>query len=174
MPYTVYEGSIVAAKHLLTALNSIITKAEAHANAASFPSRKLAEDMLPLSFQVWSVCKLAESQAKRLNQQEAVTQEYQGELQTYAEMHARIAEALQALEAVDRDQAIQNAEKPSKIDFGRAVGEKEISATSFCAGVGIPNMFFHVTIAYAILRNGGVELGKLDYLAPFFMANIGM
>lgn len=89
-------------------------------------------------------------------------------------MHTCIAEGLKILQPVDRDQAIQHADETSKIDFGRAVGEKDLSATSFCAGVGIPNMYFHVAIAYAILRNAGVELGKFDYPAPFFMANVGM
>lgn len=60
------------------------------------------------------------------------------------------------------------------IDFGCKVGKKEISATSFYTGVGIPNNYFHVTIACAILRNAGVELGKFDYLAPFFLTHIDM
>lgn len=175
MSYTIYDASIVAAKHLLTALQGIITKAEAHPEAASFPDRRLAPDMLPLSFQIWSVCAVAEAQALTLQQKEAARKEYEEDpLPTYATMRARIEQVLAFLDTVDRDAAVEAATKTTIIDFKRAVGKKELTGAAFCAGAGIPNMYFHAIIAFAILRNAGVELGKLDYLGPFFMANIGM
>ncbi|EJP69366.1 hypothetical protein CRV24_002782 [Beauveria bassiana] len=175
MSYTIYDASIVAAKHLLTSLQGILTKAEAHPDAASHPDRRLAPEMLPLSFQIWSVCTVAEAQALTLQQKEAVTKQYEeSPLPTYAAMRARIEQVLALLETVDRDAAVEAGEKMTSIDFKREVGRKELSGTAFCAGTGIPNMYFHTAIAYAILRNAGVELGKLDYLGPFVMANIGM
>lgn len=174
MSYTIYEASIEAATHVLTALDGILSKAEKHPDAASFPSRKLADDMLPLSFQIWTVCKLAEAQARNLQQIQAVSEEYNNELSTFPEMHSRIKEALDMLKTVDKDQVLKTADTKGPIDFGRNIGKKEISPTAFCAGVGIPNMYFHISMAYAILRNAGVELGKLDYLAPFFISHVGM
>lgn len=175
MSYTIYDASIVGAKHLLTALQGILTKAEAHPDAASFPERRLAPDMLPLAFQIWSVCTLAESQALTLQQKEAVRKEYdESPLPTFTAMRARIEQVLALLATVDRDAAAEAGGKTTSIDFKRSVGKKELTGAAFCAGAGIPNMYFHTTIAYAILRNAGVELGKIDYLGPFFMANIGM
>lgn len=173
MSYTIYESAIVASKHLLASLEMILTKAEAHIDAASFPSKRLAEDMFPFSFQIWSVCRLAEVQVLKLQEKEVVIQEYNGELATYPEMHARIKEVISLLDTVDKDEALKHTEEITTIDFGRRVGERKISATSFCVGACIPNIYFHTTIAYAILRNAGVELSKFDYLGPFFMANIG-
>ncbi|OAA56044.1 hypothetical protein ISF_07642 [Cordyceps fumosorosea ARSEF 2679] len=175
MSYSIYDASIVAAKHLLTALQGILAKAEAHPDAASFPDRRLAPDMLPFSFQVWSVCALAEAQALTLQQKEAVRKEYEdAPLPTYAAMRTRIEQVLALLEAVDRDAAVEAGGKTTTIDFKRSVGKKELTGAAFCAGAAIPNMYFHTTIAYAILRNAGVELGKFDYVGPFFMGNIGM
>ncbi|TQV98994.1 hypothetical protein V2A60_007312 [Cordyceps javanica] len=175
MSYTIYDASVVAAKHLLTALRGILAKAEAHPDAASFPDRRLAPDMLPLSFQIWSVCALAEAQALTLQQKEAVRKEYEETpLPTYAAMYARIEEVLALLGTVDCDAAVEAGAKTTSIDFKRTVGRKELTGAAFCAGAGIPNMYFHTAIAYAILRNAGLELGKVDYLGPFFMGNIGM
>ncbi|OAA82047.1 hypothetical protein LEL_01592 [Akanthomyces lecanii RCEF 1005] len=174
MPYTVYDASVIASKHILTALQGILTKAEAHPDGASFPERRLAPDMLPFSFQIWSVCAVAEAQALTLQQKEAVRREYEeAPLPTYASMRARIEQVLALLETVDRDAAVAAGDKTTTIDFKRSIGKKELTGAAFCAGAGIPNMYFHATIAYAILRNAGVELGKFDYLGPFFGGNIG-
>ncbi|KAM3513601.1 hypothetical protein MY11210_002707 [Beauveria gryllotalpidicola] len=175
MSYTIYDASIMAAKHLLTSLQGILAKAEAHPDAASHPDRRLAPEMLPLSFQIWFVCTVAEAQALTLQKKEAVTKEYEeSPLPTYAAMHARIEQVLALLETVDRDAAVEAGEKTMSIDFKGGSGRKELSGAAFCAGTKIPNMYFHTAIAYAILRNAGVELGKLDYLGPFVMGYIGM
>ncbi|OAR02351.1 hypothetical protein LLEC1_03369 [Akanthomyces lecanii] len=175
MPYSIYDASVVASKHLLTALQGILAKAEAHPEGASFPERRLAPDMLPFSFQIWSVCTVAEAQALTLQRKEAVRREYEeSPLPTYAEMRARIEQVLALLETVDRDAAVEAGEHTTTIDFKGAIGKKELTGAAFCAGAGIPTMYFHTTIAYAILRNAGVELGKFDYVGPFFGGNIGM
>lgn len=175
MPYTIYDATVVASQHLLTVLQGLITKAENHPDAASFPSKKLADDMLPFSYQIFAVCALAESEALILKgEKPSGTGEYSGELSTYEEMHARIKEVLAVLQTVDKDEALQVADKVTSVGFARGLGEKDVTAITYSAGVAMPNIFFHTTIAYAILRSGGVQLGKFDYLGPFFMSHIGM
>lgn len=175
MSYTIYDASIVAAQHLLTSLQGILSKAEAHPDGASFPDRRLAPDMLPFSFQVWSVCALAESQALLLQGKTPARKQYdESPLPTYAAMRARVDEVQALLKTMEKEATLAQAVETKSLDFGRGKGEQKMTGAAFCAGVGIPNMYFHTTMAYAILRNAGVELGKLDYLGPFFMANIGL
>ncbi|KAJ6780108.1 hypothetical protein PWT90_01037 [Aphanocladium album] len=175
MSFTIYEASVVAAKHLLKSLQGILTKAEAHPDAASFLERRLAPDMLPFSFQIWSVCALAESQALLLQGEVPPRKKYdEGPLPTYDAMRARMDQVMATLEDVDRETTIKKAAETMGLDFGRGSGTQYMTGDAFCAGIGIPNMYFHTAMAYAILRNAGVELGKLDYLGPFFAANIGM
>ncbi|KAJ3478828.1 hypothetical protein NLG97_g8472 [Lecanicillium saksenae] len=173
MSFTIYEASIVQAKYLLTSLRGILAKAEAHPDAATFPDRRLAPDMLPFSFQISSVCALTQAQALKLLGKQIAKEQYDDRpLPTYAAMHSRIDEVWAMLEGIDRDAAVESATKTARIDFGKEVGEKDLSAIAFCAGVGIPNMYFHTAMAYAILRNAGVDLGKFDYLGPFWGAYI--
>lgn len=172
MPYSIYDGAIVSSQHLLTSLSAIIKKAEEHADAASFPSARLYPDMLPFSYQVHAVCKIAEVQVIKMRKGELpkAGQGYNDELPTYAEMHARIKEVQALLETVTREEAEASVEEKQEIDFGPKIGKKDMTTAAFCHATGIPNLYFHVSIAYAILRARGVELGKLDYLMPFFMS----
>lgn len=176
MPYTIYDATIVASKQALTSLEGILTKAEQHADAASFPSKKLAEDMLPLSFQVQSVCKIAEVQAMRFKDMKlpAAGEGYDGGMTTYPEMHEKIKEVLALIESVDRESAEKLADERRPVEFKPEMGTKDLTAIEFSAGATLPNMYFHLVMTYAILRNAGVELGKFDYLRPFWMANIPM
>lgn len=175
MPYTIYDASIVGAQRLLTALQGILAKAEAHPDAESFLTRRLAPDMYPFPYQIWAVCTLAASQAVALKGDEMPPQgEYEDSpLETYAAMRARVTEVLALVGTVDKDAAVANADKRFSVQFRAGIGKKELSRGGFCSGAGMPNMYFHTAIAYAILRNGGVELGKVDYLAPFF-ADMGI
>ncbi|CEJ93875.1 hypothetical protein VHEMI09438 [[Torrubiella] hemipterigena] len=176
MPYTLYDATILASKQMLTALDAILTKAEQHPDAASFPSKKLAEDMLPLSFQVQSVCKIAEVQAMRFKDMKLPqgSGTYDGGLTTYPEMHAKIKETLAFVESVDRESAEKLIDEVRPVEFKPEMGTKDLTAAQFSTGATLPNLYFHLVMTYAILRNAGVELGKFDYLGPFWMANIPM
>lgn len=174
MPYSIYDGVIVPSQLLLTSLSAILKKAEEHPDGASFPSTRLAPDMLPFSYQIFAVCQISEVQVLKIRKQELpkAGQGYKDELKTYPEMHARIKLVKELLDGVTREEAEASTDEKQDVDFGK-MGIKTPTTAEFCMGTGVPNVYFHVCMAYAILRGKGVELGKLDYLAPFFMGYLG-
>ncbi|KAJ6785461.1 hypothetical protein PWT90_01171 [Aphanocladium album] len=173
MPFTIYDASITGAINLITALQGILTKAENHPDADTFPTHRLAPDMYPFAQQIWAVCTLAEAMATALQGRGGARVEFEDDpLATYAEMRARTERTLALLQSVDEAQAVECGDKESVWEFSSGLGKKSVTGVYFCAGAGLPNMYFHAVTAYAILRNAGVEVGKADYLMPFFKANI--
>lgn len=88
------------------------------------------------------------------------------DLATFEDMYARIKSTTKDLESLD----------PSFIDKRGDIIEptvltpeltKEMSAADFAMGASMPNVYFHLNMAYAILRMEGVELGKWDYISGF-------
>ncbi|PHH91415.1 hypothetical protein CDD83_558 [Cordyceps sp. RAO-2017] len=164
MSYTLYDATVVLARDSLNSLTAILKKGEAAPNAASLPGARIHDDMKPLTFQVHVACDLSNKVYARMTGQEPPKTE--DELKTFADMHARIAQTLQLLAKADRE-AI-NKRVGEKVPVGLGPGkEAQISSLGYTNGYALPNIFFHVTTAYNILRKEGVPLGKMDYLKPF-------
>ena len=81
---------------------------------------------------------------------------------------ARVKEAIEFLEALDRDEFEQLVGKPMRFELGET--KMPFTADNFLLSFSQPNFYFHVTTAYAILRNMGVGVGKRDYLAGLRIA----
>ena len=165
MSFTLYDATIVAATSALTTLDNILTKAETHANAASFLTARLCEDMYPLTAQIHRATRFAELAVAQLSGRPA--KQYEEDLASYADMHARIAEVLAALAKADKDTVNRIGEEVATVDVP-SMGVAEMKPKAFAMGGCIPNINFHVTTAYAILRKEGVALGKTDYITPFW------
>ncbi|KAH6896707.1 hypothetical protein B0T10DRAFT_474941 [Thelonectria olida] len=164
MSYSIYDGSIVLAQDALSALSSIITKAEAHASAADLPAARLYEDMLPLSFQVYMVTDAAQKLAARGT--DVAPLDLGRELNDFAAMKDRIAQVQDILAKVDR--AAFEARAEAEVTIGLGVNkEAKMQLKQYVHGYVVPNIFFHTTTAYGILRKEGVPLGKMDYLSAF-------
>ncbi|KAM0428854.1 hypothetical protein ACHAPT_006654 [Fusarium lateritium] len=165
MSYTLYDSAIVLAKDALNSLSSILKKAEAHPNAATFPQARLAEDMLPLSFQVHSVTDTAQKIASRTTGVEPLSLS-RDELTTFEAFHARIAQVLEVVEKADKE--VVNQREGEVVTLGLGPGKSaQLQSRDYVNGYGLPNVFFHLTTAYAILRKEGVPLGKQDYQTAF-------
>lgn len=146
-------------------LDAILIKAERHAEARGFDvnnflAARLAPDMLPLVSQVRIACDNAKSAAANLAKHEVPRHE--DNEKSFEELHARIAKVLSFLDGFkEADFAETSAD--TKISIPYPPG-KFMRAIDYVTGRQIPNFYFHIVTAYDILRQGGVDLGKADYL----------
>jgi hypothetical protein len=81
---------------------------------------------------------------------------------TFAELQARIAKTTAFLQTLDARQI--DGTEGKEISFKSGGRELKMSGLDYLAKYVLPNVYFHVTTAYAILRHNGVELGKADFL----------
>jgi uncharacterized protein len=165
MSYTLYDAAILHTKEALNSLSSILKKAESHANASSFPTAKLAPDMLDLSFQVFFTTDTAQKIVARTTGTEPLTLS-RDECTTFPQFHARIAQVLEVVEKADRELVEKRSAEVVTIGLGPGKSA-DMKVRDYVQGYAIPNVFFHLTTAYAILRKEGVELGKQDYIGAF-------
>ncbi|KAF4976579.1 hypothetical protein FDECE_18461 [Fusarium decemcellulare] len=165
MSYSLYDSAVILARDALKSLSVILKKAETHANAASFPSARLAEDMLPLSFQVHSVTDTAQKIVARTSGTEPLSLSRDG-FDSFDKFHARIAQVLEVVEKADKE--VVNKRVGETVTLGLGPGKSaELASRDYVNGYGLPNLFFHLTTAYAILRKEGVPLGKQDFQGSF-------
>jgi uncharacterized protein len=139
-------------------------KAAAHATAKSFEvdtlaQARLAPDAYPFTRQVQAACDQAKYAAAYLGGKQAPS--HPDTEQTFAELKQRIQKCLSFLESVPaRDLAGADDRKVAP----PWLGGKWLRGGDYLAHVAVPNFFFHATMAYAILRHNGVELGKMDFI----------
>jgi hypothetical protein len=166
MKITVQALSVDVFTNSLANLSAILEKALAHATARKFDpsvlvSSRLAPDMLPLSRQVQIACDLAKNSVARLAALEPPR--FEDTEKTIEELRARIARTIDYLKGVPAS-AFEGAEdRDLKVPAGP---DKflDFKGLDFLQRWAIPNVFFHITTAYAILRHNGVELGKRDFI----------
>ncbi|CAG7556975.1 unnamed protein product [Fusarium equiseti] len=164
MAFSLYDATIVEAKLALGSLSHILKEAQKHPNAANFPQARLYEDMNPLSFQVHAATRFAEKLVARLSGRESV--EFGDEVVTYDDMHSRIAKAQELLASADKETVNHCGEEVAPTALPSA-GTMDLTGKAFAMGAAVPNINFHLSMAYAILRKEGVPLGKRDYITAF-------
>lgn len=164
MQYSLYDASVPVARDSLNSLKAILEKGEAQSNAAALPEAKLHDDMFPLTFQVHLATDLAQKMQARLTGKEPL--ELQKDLKTFKDMYARIDMVQELLSKTDRDTVNKYTEEKVPLRVG-PTKEVQITGMGYTNGYALPNIFFHVMAAYAIMRKEGVPLGKMDYLKPY-------
>lgn len=150
-------------------LIKILEKAEAHAELKKFPFENLLQarlfpDQFPLTRQIQIACDTAKLCVARISGKEApVHEDTEANLQ---ELKVRIQSVLQYLETFQESDFKSIFE--IKVSQPRWEG-KYLTGFEYLSNHAIPNFYFHITTAYAILRHNGVEIGKKDYLGemPF-------
>jgi hypothetical protein len=167
---SLYQVSIPQFNAMLGNLALWLDKAAEYAATRSFDpvvllSARLAPDQFPLVRQVQSACDTAKFAAAVLTGQEAP--KHPDTEQTLPEIRARIATVRSYLEGF-QPQQFQDAET-RLISPGWARGAS-LRGEDYLVGFAIPNFYFHVSTAYAILRHNGVPLGKMDYLGKLKFA----
>lgn len=165
MTFSLYQASVSSCLQVLGGLSAVLEKAAAHAAARTIePSvllqSRLYPDMFPLVRQVQIATDAAKIGGARLAGIEAPS--WPDTEASFEEVQSRVTRAIAFLGGLDRDQVDGAASRI--ISF--AAGKRAMSMTGpdYVTGWMLPNFYFHVTTAYAILRHNGVEVGKRDFL----------
>ena len=167
-PY-MYQTSIPVFKQLLNSLSAILTKAEAYAAVKKFEpavllNARLYPDMFPLIRQVQVAADFAKSVSARLAGVEVPA--YEDNEQTFADLQARISKTLAFIESLTPAQFEGSGTREIVLRPGTPK-EKKLLGHNYLNNYGLPQFFFHVTTAYAILRHNGLEVGKGDFMGTF-------
>jgi hypothetical protein len=145
-------------------LEACLDKAKQHAAAKKFDvnvlaTSRLAPDMQPFTYQVQSACDYVKGAAAWLSGQ--TPPKHEDNERTIEELRARIRKTVAFVESVKAEQYAGASER--KVKFSWAPG-KVIGGEDYLLQMTIPNTYFHIAMAYAILRHNGVDVGKMDFL----------
>ncbi len=165
MKISMHAMSVDVFTHTLANLSALLEKGLAHATQRKFEpavllNARLAPDMFPLTRQVQIACDIAKNSVARLAAQEPPR--FADTETTFEELHARIARTIDYLKSVPPSAVTDSEERDIKVTTRD--GTLDFKGLPFLQNWAIPNVFFHVATAYAILRHNGVEIGKRDFL----------
>jgi uncharacterized protein len=166
------HSTVQQVQKILENLDRWLTAAEENAKKRSFdPSvllaARLAPDQYALTRQVQAACDSAKFLAARLSGKTPPS--HPDTEQTMEELHARVravAEYLRTFTAADFEGA---EDRTVPLPFLPGKGMK---GGDYLTEMSVPNFYFHVAMAYAILRHNGVELGKRDYIGSLTMVDV--
>jgi hypothetical protein len=162
-----YDAIVAQCVQNLKALETCFDKAEAHAAAKKFDvgvllTGRLAPDMQDFIYQVQSACDYVKAAAAWLSGQ--TPPKHADYEKTLDELRARIRKTVAFVESVPAAQYEGAAARKVKLSWAPA--GTVIGGEDYLLQVAIPNIYFHVAMAYAILRHNGVDVGKRDFLGP--------
>jgi hypothetical protein len=160
-----HQAAVPVFLHFLKALSANLDRGEAHARANGIEESKLIEarlaaDMFPLSRQVQIATDHAKGAAARLSGREVP--KYEDNETTFAALRERIAKTMDFVGSVT--EAEVDGSEAKEITLQIAGSPMTFTGNYYLLYFALPNFFFHVTTAYAILRHNGVELGKRDFM----------
>ena len=166
MSLSLYDASIAVYIRMLGNLSHFMNKAETYATdqkvpLSTFVEASLGHGMANFARQIQLASDGAKSGGARLAGVEPPPMP--DTETTFPELKERIAKTIAFLETIDRKQVDGQEERAIVLTFpGRTM---EFIGQTFLLTFSMPNFLFHVTTAYALLRNQGVPLGKMDFLA---------
>lgn len=165
MKTSMYQISVPTFTRVLNNLAAILEKAAAHAEArkiepAALLNARMYPDMFPLTRQVQLAADTANSGAARLAGAEVPA--YENSETSFAELIARIRKTIAQLETIKPEQL--DGTEDRTVSWQTRSSSKSMQGLPYLLNHVLPNLFFHATTAYNILRHNGVELGKMDYL----------
>jgi len=154
-------------------LDAVLEKAMKHAEARKFDvnnfiQARLFPDMLPFVSQVRIACDVAKTSAALLSGKEPP--KHEDNETTVAELRTRIARCLAYLDTFTPAD-FEKTSAQTVVKLPNRPG-KALYAEEYLLARQLPNFYFHVTTAYDLLRHGGVELGKSDYLGPLAIVEV--
>lgn len=160
-----YDFSIGICLKRLAVLKALIQKGAEFADTKGFDAgnlvnARLAPDMFNLATQVQVACDMSKGAVFRLTGTEAP--KFADDETTFEQLLDRIDQTVAYITSVDRS-AFDGTEDKI-VDFKAGPLEMKLKGTDYVSQLVLPNVFFHVTTAYNILRHNGVALGKFDYL----------
>jgi hypothetical protein len=169
MTISIYSASVPVFKQMLTALSEVLRKAETHAAEKNIDPNALLQarlfpDMFPLVRQVQIAADFSKGVTSRLAGVEVPS--WPDTEITFADLQALIARALAYIGTFDAAH-FEGGENKEIVLRPGTPKEKKLIGSAYLQHYGLPQFFFHVTTAYAILRHNGVEIGKRDYMGAY-------
>ena len=169
MTNAIYTSAIPVFKQMLGGLQTVLHKAQAHATDKKIDPNALLQarlfpDMFPLLRQVQVASDFAKSVSARLAGVEVPKTE--DNEQTFEQLQTRIETVLAFIGGLDAAKFEEAATREIITQAGTPK-EKRFTGQSYLLNYGLPHFFFHTTMAYAILRHNGVEVGKKDYIGSY-------
>jgi hypothetical protein len=169
MSDAIYTSSVPVFRQMLGSLDAILAKAAAHAaqkniEPAALIQARLFPDMFPLGKQVQIACDFARGVSARLAGAEVP--KYDDNEQTFDELRGLIARSLDFIGSLSEAQFDGAARREIVIRPGTPK-ERRFTGQAYLSSYGLPQFFFHVATAYALLRHNGIEIGKRDYMGEY-------
>ncbi|MBB5518036.1 DUF1993 domain-containing protein [Amphiplicatus metriothermophilus] len=166
MPLSLSDVAYASLNQMLAALDGVLDKGAAHARAKGveeqvFLDWRLAPDMFPMKRQTQIACDIASRGLARLARVEPPSVPDTEE--SFEALRARVAKARDFIRALDRG-AI-DSQPEAEVTFPVGQETMTLKRRDYLLNFVLPNVYFHVTAAYALLRACGVPLGKADFLA---------
>ncbi len=165
MPMSMSSASLPVCASLLGNLSHLLDKLEVFIDEKKCDPNailqyRMAPDMLPFSRQVLIACDASKNGIARISGVEAP--KFDDTETTIAEFKARIQKTLDFLKSVPADKLDGTEDKDITFPVGKDT--RTMKGEAFLKHWMLPNMYFHITTAYLILRHNGVNVGKRDYL----------
>jgi hypothetical protein len=162
-----YYQAIAQCAQTVKNIETWLDKAEEYAVAKHLDigvlmTGRLAPDMKPFIYQVQSACDYLKAAAAWLSGQ--IPPKHDDTEQTIDEVRVRIRKTVAFVESVAEAQYADAAEQRVSLSFAPA--GKVLVGPNYLLQMTIPNVYFHVAMAYAVLRHHGVNVGKMDFLGP--------
>jgi uncharacterized protein len=166
MTFTLSQASLPVFEIGLSALAGVLDKAAAFASAKKVDesvllSYRLAPDMFALTRQVQIACDQAKNGSARLAGMEPP--KFDDNETSIEQLKARIAKTIAFLQTVDRNSIDRSGERDITFPLG-PTDKGNMKGIDYLNHFVLPNFYFHLTAAYAILRHCGVDVGKRDFL----------
>lgn len=163
--FTLYNATIPPLKRILTNLSAILKKGEEYADAKKVEhtvllNARLFVDMYTLTRQIQIATDMSKGAAARLAGVEIP--KYEDTETTFTELQARIAKTIAFLDSIQPEQLEGSETRDITISVRKA--DLKFTGQDYLLKWVQPNVYFHATTAYNILRHNGVELGKTDFL----------
>jgi hypothetical protein len=164
-----YTSSIPLFRQMLGALAAILAKAESHVaekniEPTALTQARLFPDMFPLGKQVQIACDFARGVSARLA--DAEVPKFNDDEQTFAQLRDLIVRSIGFIDGFSPAQ-FENAAQREIVTRPGTPKERRFTGQTYLLSYGLPQFFFHVTTAYALLRHNGLEIGKRDYMGQY-------
>ena len=168
-----HSASVPVLTQMLSALSDVLKKAEAHAtekniDADAYLGARLFPDMFPLARQVQIATDMAKGGAARLAGVEIPS--FPDTESSFPELQERLTRTIAFLKSIKP--ALMEGSEQREVNLQMRMGAVSFTGQYYLLSWVMPNVYFHVTTAYNILRHNGVELGKWDFLGKAPGANI--
>ncbi|MBK6592188.1 MAG: DUF1993 domain-containing protein [Burkholderiales bacterium] len=169
MPMSLYSQSVPAFQQMLLALQAILKQADAHATSKKIEpdallQARLFPDMFPLIRQVQIAADFSRGVSARLGGVDVPV--FEGTERTFADLDTLLEQTLEFLKGLEAA-GFEGAESREIVLRPGTPKEKRLSGAAYLTHYGLPQFYFHVTTAYALLRHNGIEVGKRDFMGTY-------